>query len=98
MKHAEYMRIPIDIFPPDIIAKYNLNEKVAADGFVYIKIKKGMYGLKQAAILAHQQLVTHLKPYGYSPIPFSLSLWKHATRKTTFCLCVDDFGVNISQK
>ena len=52
-----------------------------------------MYGLKQAAILAYNKLVKHLKPYRYSPIPFSLSLWTHTSRPTSFCLCVDDFGV-----
>ena len=32
---------------PDIIQRYNLHgKKVARDGYFYIKIKKGMYGLK----------------------------------------------------
>ena len=57
-----------------------------------------MYGLKQAAILAYKQLVSHLKPFGYSPVPHSLSLWTHVTRKTKFCLCVDDFGVKYYTK
>ena len=57
-----------------------------------------MYGLKQAAILAYKQLVAHLKPHGYEPIPFSLSLWRHKTRRTKFCLCVDDFGVKYFTK
>ena len=66
---------------------------MAADGNVYIRIKKGMYGLKQAALLAYKKLVNQLAPHGYSPLPFSLGLWTHKTRKTCFCLCVDDFGV-----
>ena len=53
------MRIPYNIMPQDIIDKYNLTEKVCEDGFIYIKIKKGMYGLKKAAILAYKQLVKH---------------------------------------
>ena len=52
-----------------------------------------MYGLKQAAILAYDQLVTKLKPHGYIPCPFTADLWRHTTRRTKFCLCVDDFGV-----
>ena len=52
-----------------------------------------MYGLKQAAILAYNQLVQHLHPYGYFPIPNSPGLWKHKSRKTCFSLCVDDFGI-----
>ena len=91
------MRIPLDIFPPDIVSKYNL-DRIAHNGYVYIKIKKGMYGLKQAALLAYNKLVKHLKPFGYSPVPFSLSLWTHVSRPTKFCLCVDDFGVKYFSK
>ena len=93
MKFAEYMRIPFNIFPADIIATYNLTEKACEDGYIYIRIKKGMYGLKQAAILAYNQLKNHLKPYGYAPIAHSMSLWTHTSRRTKFCLCVDDFGI-----
>ena len=52
-----------------------------------------MYELKQAAILAYRQLEKELTPYGYYACKYSLGLWKHKTRRTTFCLCVDDFGV-----
>ena len=52
-----------------------------------------MYGLKQDAILEYNKLVKHLKPHGYSPIPFSFSLWTRTSRPTHFCLCIDDFGV-----
>ena len=57
-----------------------------------------MYGLKQAAILAYKQLVKHLATFGYAPVPFSLFLWKHNTRKTQFFLCVDDFGIKFYPK
>ena len=52
-----------------------------------------MYGLKQVAILAYKQLKTNLDKFGYHPIPHSVGMWKHKTRKTMFCLCVDDFGI-----
>ena len=52
MVTQEYMKIPYDISPQDIIDKYKLSEKVCENGFIYMKIKKGMYGLKQAVILA----------------------------------------------
>lgn len=51
------MQVHISKFSPDVIAKYNLNEKADKNGYIYITIKKGMYGLKQVSILAHQQLV-----------------------------------------
>jgi hypothetical protein len=40
----EYMKMPIALIPADIIAHYNLNKKVL-DGYVYMEIRKGMYGL-----------------------------------------------------
>jgi len=40
----EYMKMPIALFPDDIIAHYGLNEKVL-NGYVYMEIRKGMYGL-----------------------------------------------------
>ena len=52
-----------------------------------------MYGLKQAAILAYCHLVNLLEPYGYYPCPYTTGLWKHKTKPTVFCLCVDDFGI-----
>ena len=98
MATPEYMKIPYDIFPPDIVEKYKLSEKVCEKGFIYMRIKKGMYGLKQAAILAYKQLVKHLEPYGYAPVPHSLSLWTHKTKRTKCCLCVDDFGIKYYSK
>ena len=44
MELAEYMKINMEHLPPDIIQKYNLHEKVASYGYVYRKIKRGIYG------------------------------------------------------
>ena len=52
-----------------------------------------MYGLKQAARLAYDDLVQHLGKYGYSPDKICQNIWSHKSRKTKFCLCVDDFVV-----
>ena len=97
MEEPEFMRIAFKYFPQDIVQRYDLQSKVASDGYVYIKIKRGMYGLKQAAILAHEQLFQNLAPFGYHPIP-NTNFWKHETRPTVFCLCVDDFGVKYFSK
>ena len=66
---------------------------IAEDGFVYCEIQRGMYGLKQAAILAYTQLKENLLKHGYYPICNSNGLWRHESRQTIFALCVDDFGV-----
>jgi hypothetical protein len=51
----EYIKMPIALIPADIIAHYNLNKKVLG-GYVYMEIRKGMYGLPQAGILANKLL------------------------------------------
>ena len=45
MDRYEYMRMKLDMFPEDVIEAYNLRDKVESDGFVYIEVQKGMYGL-----------------------------------------------------
>ena len=59
----------------------------------YCRIKKGMYGVKQAARLAYDDLKSHLATFGYRPDPIATNIWSHDTKPTKFCLCVDDFGV-----
>ena len=92
MANPEYMKIPYKYFPPDIRKRYNL-EDLVHNGYIYVKIKKGMYGLKQAAILAYTYLCNHLKPFGYYHVPGTHGIFAHESRPTKFCLCVDDFGV-----
>ena len=92
MAEPEYMKIHRKHIPQEIIDQYQLQDKFHND-YIYVKIKKGMYGLKQAAILAYQHLVNNLAPFGYEPIPHTVGLWRHKTRPITFCLCVDDFGI-----
>ena len=46
MDESEYMRIHKKYFMPDIKTKYNIQDIIAKDGYVYCQIKKGMYGLK----------------------------------------------------
>ena len=74
MAWPEFMCIPFSIFPDKIIEQYNLRNFFCRKGYIYIRIKKGIYDLKQAAVLTHHQLIAHLKPFGYSPMLFSLSL------------------------
>ena len=98
MQKPKCMRIVYKYIPQHIREKYNLDSKLAADGHIYIKIKKGMHGLKQAPVLAFDNLVNNLSTHGYTPIFITIGLWKHSTRRTTFCLCVDDFGVKYFSK
>ena len=93
MATFEYMRIPFRWIPEEIRLQYNLYDLVENDGYIYVEIRKGMYGLKQAARLAYDVLVKTLKPFGYAPVRGYPNIWKHNTRQTIFSLCVDDFGI-----
>ena len=80
LEQYECMHLPISNIPNDIATKYNPNYLTDKDGWVYMEMRKGMYGLKQAGKLAHKLLTQHLDPYGY-----------YKWRPTTFSLVVDDF-------
>jgi hypothetical protein len=58
-----------------------------------VEMRKGMYGLPQAGILAFNQLKTHLTTHDYAPCTHTPGLWTHSTRDITFSLVVDDFGI-----
>jgi hypothetical protein len=63
------------------------------DGWVYIKIRKGKFGLKQARLLANQLLQTPLAPFGYYPARHTPGLLLHRPRPISFTFVVDDFTV-----
>ena len=52
----EYMRIHGRFFQEDFRNLYNIHDKIAPDGYVYCEVMLGMYGLKQAAMLAYNQI------------------------------------------
>ena len=70
----EYMKMKLRIIPQEIIDQYQLQD-LEENSWVYMKIVKGMPGLKQAACLENEQLVHHLAPYGYAPVQHTPSLW-----------------------
>ena len=45
-----------------------------------------------------EKLVKKISPYGYEPMKCIPGLWSHKTHKTTFTLCVDNFGVKYFSK
>ena len=87
------MRVHGKYFLKNIRKKYDIDSITSPDGYLYCKIKRGMYGLKQAARLARDQLIENLKPFGYSPSVEAPNIWVHTTRRTKCCLCMDEFGV-----
>ncbi len=93
MERYEYMRLPLSIIPDKIVDQYSLKDLVTPDGWVYIEIRKRMYGIKQAGLIANVRLTAHLAKYGYAPTPRTPGLWRHHTCNISFCLVIDDFGV-----
>jgi hypothetical protein len=93
----EYMKMLLSRFTEEIVQKYNLNA-LAVDGWVHIEIRKGMYGLKQAGLLANQLLQTRLAPFGYYPARHTPGLWLHKAQPISFTLVVDDFTVKYMGK
>ncbi len=79
--------------PEDVIAHYKLTDIATHDGYIYCKIQKGMHGLPQAGIIAHQLLKKCLKVHGYHQSTITPGLWKHDTRPISFSLVFDDFKV-----
>jgi hypothetical protein len=65
---------------------------------VYLEICKGIYGLKQAGLLANQLLQTRLKPFGYYLAIHAPGLWFNNTKPTAFSLVVDEFDVKYVAK
>jgi len=92
------MKIPFRWMLEVIRLQYNLYSLVDDNGYVYCEVRKGMYGLRQAARLAFDNLVINLEPDGYYPVRECPGLWKHTIRPTVFSLCVDDFGVKYHSK
>ena len=64
MPKPEYMRMPLNLIPDEIIQEYDLLS-IASDGWVCIKIAKGIYGLPQAVKLANYLLKKRLATVGY---------------------------------
>ncbi len=93
MKEYEYMRLCLDLIPNKIVQKYNLHNLANGQGWVYVKIRMGMYGLPQAGILTNKLIKQRLNAKGYCHCQYTPGLWCHIWHDIIFCLIVDDFGI-----
>jgi len=50
--------------PDEIINEYKLREKATKNGSIYIRAKRGMYGLPQAGLLSNELLKKRLNNHG----------------------------------
>jgi hypothetical protein len=68
------------------------------DGWVHLEMRRAVWGLPQAGILANKKLRWKLAPFGYHECIDTPGLWKHESQPLTFTLVVNDFGVKYEKK
>jgi hypothetical protein len=79
--------------PDEIITEYKLHSLLEPDGFIYIVIILGMYGLPHIGLLANQLLEQCLNKHGYQQSKLVPGLGVHDWHPIWFTLVVDDFGI-----
>ena len=77
MEKPEFLRMNINHFPEDVIAHYQLNKKVDANGYLYVRVEKGMYGLPQAGKIAQKLLEEQLADEDYHQSTTTPEYWTH---------------------
>ena len=96
------MRMHANLIPDEYKTANNLHEKnkyeKKGNGWIYMDIQKGVYGLPQAGFFANNLLKKRLPKHGYYELPHTPSLWKYVTHPITFSLVVDDFSVKYEGK
>ena len=66
LKHYRYLWPKLVDIPQDVREQNELETKAMEDGWVYVKIRKGMYGLPQTGLLAQEFLGQCLLHNGYT--------------------------------
>ena len=93
IERFEYIKIPFHWILEDICIQYNLFSLVEPDGYMYCKVIKGMYKIKQSDCLTFDHLVTILAPDINFPVRESPGLCNHQTHPMLFSLCVEDIVI-----
>ena len=68
------------------------------DGYVYVQINKGMYGLAQAGLLANELSSKLLAKHGFTQTQQTTGMWKNHSKPIQFTLVMDDLGVKYDEK
>ena len=90
LKVFQYVRIHIRYFTAELRREYDIDNIADKDGYLYCRIEKGRYGLKEAGCVASEKLKANLAPAGYQPVQCTPGLWRHKSKRTTFTLAIDD--------
>ena len=91
------MKVKEEIITEEIMEQYNL-KGIVPGGWVYIEIRKRMYRLPQAGLLANIKLRKHLATHRYFSTIYTSGLLKHESKAIAFTLTVYAFFVKYSNK
>ena len=97
MAQYKYMKLALACIPDEIIDQYSLTT-IISNVWVYLEIRKGMPGLKQAGLISNDRLKAHLIHFSFALVPRTPALWKHATKPINCSLVIDGFGVKYKGK
>ena len=94
---SEYVKFNYNLIPQRII-DHNKLDTIVDNGFIYAKINKAWYGLKQSGKIAHNNLVKHLNKYDYVQAEHIDGVFVHKLWDISFTLVVDNFGIKYTNK
>ncbi len=80
------MQLKLSNLPNDIVTQYRLANTVTPNGYLYIEIRRRMYGLLQDGLIANRLLEKRLNRAGYRQSDLTPGLWKHDWQPITFTL------------
>ncbi len=89
--------MPLTLFPEWIKIQFNM-KTLAYNGYVHLKMRRAVWGLPQAGILANKTLRRKLAPFGYFEYVNTPGFWYHESCPISFTLIVDNFGVKYVNK
>ena len=88
----EYMRITTNLIPQECIDANGLTNKIK-NGYIYMRIIKGIYGLQQSGKLANKLFKDCLELHNYYEVKHIPGPFTHTWRPMWFTVVVDIFGI-----
>ena len=95
MNRYQYMKIAQQYFTDEIRSEYDI-DKLVHNGYLFVEIRKGMYGLNEFGITTFSRIINNLVSAGYYLVKHTPSFCTYKTRNLIFTLAIDDFGVKYS--
>ena len=93
VKCYKYLCLKISTLPGKVIEEYQLKDKVDSNGYVYVEVRRGMYGFPHAVLIAQDPLKKWVEKHGYHQTKVTPGFWKHKLRPIAFSLVVNDFSI-----